>query len=564
MSNNFFENYLSDPNQIKVLNKMYEGVFKLLQHNIDEVDSMINLSKVPTYRKIPFQMIQTTDAYYTLHELLNKDIVSSTLGFEIDESFESKKSKWNLLSANEKAAIADSAGYSILLTGMSFIKRSEHLNNIKFNIIKFDLYDKENRLLIRNVDYVFRENKIILIKELDEKNFIRDNSLILRDVIIDCNVSEDLIGTKMKINYSSDLTKNYYNTAMKAFTKASSGGPTVNSLSKSLSSHNIMKGISIYDKWNAPKTKKRFWNTYAENGLTEFDFMVSLPLSFIYNTDKLNVIEQFFKNIKPAYTNFIFSPSLEVGDDVKDTLDLKKDNPKVDLSTGFDEKLTLYERGKDLYKQADGEEYFDKEILVTEGIDLVNKVTTPLDGLSVKGEAFDYSAYGYINEPITYTSREVKKIAFITNEIMDVIDIETAEKIIDSEFNYMDIILMYDIKRLINKLIVKEVLPVKNEKITSEIKADVNDVIKGTEKNVLIQKISVSDTNNLPQELDGDFFIEADTGYVLDGSQLTDKLNSTSQYDKINLLVSNCKIIKLLVTEKIEGNDSVEISEKDF
>lgn len=353
---NFFDEFLYNKEQFALLTNAYRGVFELLNENIREIDRRTSISKLLTYKRIGFQRINITDAIYSISNLLNNGTVILNLGLDISASYSQKLSKWNSLSLMKKVELLDVAGYSALLVGYIGSDSDNNPISSKFNIVDFELTDTNNNAYVRNVDYVFQDNKIFLLREFSSDELYRSKFLIMRDIVIDTSTTEDVLGSTLQIPYTEEFTKMEYNETLRSFVEAAAGGPTLNNLNQSLSRYKTLEGVKVYDRYSAPESKQSFWghDGYVGN-LTTFDFLVALPLKFAYNSERLQCITNFFGKIKPAYTNFAFAPLM----DVSDSLLLKYQRDEVTMSTSFgmNDDVTAKEERKFVVKREFNENY---------------------------------------------------------------------------------------------------------------------------------------------------------------------------------------------------------------
>lgn len=348
--NNFFNEFLYKKEQFSLLTGAYKGVFDLLNENVKEIDRNTSISKLLTYRRIGFQRINITDAIYSLNGLLNNNTIVMNLGLDASASYNQKLTIWESLTPSKKAELLDIAGYSVFLTSYIRLNAEDEFMASKFNIVDFELTDTNNNIYIRNIDYVFKDNKIFLLREFSSDELYRSKFLLMKDIVIDTSITEDVLGSALDIPYSQELTKTDYNEILRSFVEAAAGGPNISGLSKSLNKYRALDGISVYDKFNAPQEKKAFWGSDGYVGeLTAFDFVISIPIEVLNQSEKLAYIKSFFSKIKPAYTNFIFSPDLVI----KDIFHVKYTKQQVDILTKsvLSDRLNGKDKPKFLFKK---------------------------------------------------------------------------------------------------------------------------------------------------------------------------------------------------------------------
>lgn len=316
----FLEDFIYKPQQQGVMTSALNGVFDILKANVDEVDRNINLSKLLTYKRIQFQRIDITNVAYSLTSLLNNSQVISLMGGSKNTSMQKRLEIWNSMTALEQANILDMVGYYLELTDNVLSTLTDDLRKKKFDIIDFELCDLGNNLLVRNVDYVFYDNKLILLKEFFGDGTHKKKYLIMKNIVIDAGLTESVLGGFTNLPSNKELTKVEYNEILKGFTAAAAQGPIIGEYGKALNRYKSLEGVRVYDKFNANPTRRHFWGDGDGLGdFTKFDFIVSMPVELVYKPEKLEYIINFFNSTKPAYTNFIFSPELLI----KDTIPMK-------------------------------------------------------------------------------------------------------------------------------------------------------------------------------------------------------------------------------------------------
>lgn len=354
--NNFFDEYLYKKEEYEVLQKAYSGAFEVVRAHVEDIARNTVISKTSTFKRIRFQMIDVSSAMYTMSALLNNTSVLAIMGLAQSTPYDQKLSTWNNLLPSEKMDILDVTGYSVLLSSFSSMRNGDEYSPAKFNIVDFKLSDINNNHYIRNVDYAFKDNKLFILKEFSVSDSSVKKTLIMKDIVIDTNTTEDILGTQLNIPYNDQFTKTEYNETMRSFIQAAAGGATLKNLNFALARYKTLQGVRVYDKYSAPPSKKSFWGFDGHIGeLTAFDFLVALPLTFAYNSDKLDYISKFFNQIKPAYTNFTFIPQKDIVD--KLILKYKKDTPKIKPICAVPDKIKSGETGRYKVVQALVENY---------------------------------------------------------------------------------------------------------------------------------------------------------------------------------------------------------------
>lgn len=313
---NFLKEFTYKPEQGEIMSSVINGALDILKANVDEVDRNINLSNLLTYKRIQFQRIDITNIAYSLNSLLNNSQVISLIGGDRNTSMSKRLEMWNSMNAIEQANILDLAGYYLEFTDDILSTITDDLRKRRFDIVDFELCDLENNTLIRNVDYVFYDNKLMLLKEfLDSSSNYKKKYLIMKNVVVDIGLTENVLGGFMHMPSNKELTKVEYNEILKGFTASASKGPIIGEYRTALNRYKSLEGVRVYDKVNADATRRHFWGTGDKIGdFTNFDFIVSMPVQLVYKPEKLDYIINFFNQTKPAYANFVFSPELPITD----------------------------------------------------------------------------------------------------------------------------------------------------------------------------------------------------------------------------------------------------------
>lgn len=324
---NFLNEFLYHPEQYKLLINAYKGVFGLFSDNLEQAENNSHISKVLTYNKISFQRIDISDCIYSLSTLLSNTTVLIMLGISASAAYADKLSAWNLLSSDKKADILEITGYYALLTNYITVTEEYGYVSGKFNVVDFTMKDIYGNVCVRNVDYYYKDNKLFLLKSYSSDELYKTKYYTLEDITVDANTTEDKISAALDINYDKNFTKIDFNESLRSFIKATAKGPVFSTIEHSLSEYEALEDIKVFDKFNAGDEKKQYWMSNQSDGIyTDFDFLVSVPVSLLQSEadidhSRLKYIQSFFEKIKPAYTNFVFSPELSVSDIYKVNLE---------------------------------------------------------------------------------------------------------------------------------------------------------------------------------------------------------------------------------------------------
>lgn len=341
---NFYNDFLFEKEQIPILLKAYKGAFNLLLHQIKEVEMNKNIKTMLTYRNIQYQRLDVTKILYSINDIVNNLEIMTAMGMSNQTAYSTRVSKWEALTLEDKAKYLDLGGFSLQLNSAIHFGDIGTDLSAKYEIINFDLCDIYNEPLEINIDYAFFDNKLVLLKSFPLDDYYKRKFLIMKNINIDINTIEDNLGEPLNIPYSSQFTKIDYTEALKAFTKAAAGGPTLSNLTDALTKYKLLESMKIYDKHNAQGSRKQLWS--YDNGkfaeYTDFDFLVSLPTEFINKADKLEYIKRFFDIIKPSYTAYNLIPEIIFNEDLGANI-IFNENYKSSLSKNISENVVMDE-----------------------------------------------------------------------------------------------------------------------------------------------------------------------------------------------------------------------------
>ena len=315
---NFYKEYSDNPDSFRELLKSFEEVFQMLYDYTDQGADNFLIDKSSTYKKIPFQRLDVTEATYNISDLVLSDSVAMQLGM-YGLLLDKRIDMWNNeITMKQKMDALDIFGTTVMLLSFKDIESS--VPDAPPVIMDFELFDDDNNQMIRNLDYAFRNNVLYLFRDLGDKNIIPRRNIILKNIYLDYNMSEKLLGKNTGIAYDANFTKNEYRDIMQSFLYSSLGGPTVSNINSSFESISYKQGFTVYDSKTTDPIKKAFWAWRVDGrSLTPFDFLVSMPIESYYNESKFNMIKNYLKIMKPAYTDFIISPELII----KEILNMK-------------------------------------------------------------------------------------------------------------------------------------------------------------------------------------------------------------------------------------------------
>jgi hypothetical protein len=292
---NFYKNYSFKYNDFMALFQVYTDIIASINTYAEQVKNNTAIPEIETYRIFPFQRLPITDATYNIAEVLENIRVIKKYNLDSMTLVE-RMDAWNndTFTLDQKVDMLDINNSFVLLTA----KRG-FVNEKDYAVIDFNLFSTEGEELFRNVDYALKANKLYLFGDIATVS--PEKYAVLTDIAIDFNTPEDLMGKSLDLSYSNAISKNEYNEILKMLMGASLGGPTVANLKSAVQAISGADQGDLYDKYvRDPKKRKRWEKTYY----TDFDFVVTFPETYAANMEKLNIIIDYLKLVKPAYTKF--------------------------------------------------------------------------------------------------------------------------------------------------------------------------------------------------------------------------------------------------------------------
>jgi hypothetical protein len=303
---NFYTDYSSDYEQFEQLGKIYQGVADLILNYVRQVHNNTRISKIETYRTIPFQSTDVYEATYDLSALLSSVPVAKIFN-ATSLSLQERIDRWsnplnlNAFDIERKIKALDMSGKYILLMA----KRNEQIDSSNASIIDLEFYDNNNNALVRDVDFVLKNNKIYLFGNYAQR--ILGKIFIMKNIKVDFKTADDLLGRNVGMSYNNALTKNEYREMAQMLLYAAIGGPTINNIKNSIEAISGMQGVKVIDKYSNDPVRTSYWTANRANRLHEFDFLISLPTQYVENMAKMTLFIEYLKKIKPVYSNFFVS-----------------------------------------------------------------------------------------------------------------------------------------------------------------------------------------------------------------------------------------------------------------
>ncbi len=297
---NFYQNFSNEDNLQLELFKAYCKSFKEADKYMSAVERNADMPGSEIYRKIPIAVIDVYEAQYNLFDMLNNNSYFHHLGTAKPwpSSPEGRLEVWEASSLDEKTTMLTAAGrYVILNTSTNVMQQNGP-------VINCSAYDKDNVLLVEEKDYVIRNNNLFLFGKLSKQVFV-ETSIILRDIMVDYDMTYNLIGSYLGLRNNDIFSKSEYKDISYAFLKAVIKGPTIKNMKEALRSvfgnedQSSVDTFNLIDKYTEGG-KKTYWE---EGAISPFDFVLDLPIE--YPENKINILRDYIHLLKPPETNYI-------------------------------------------------------------------------------------------------------------------------------------------------------------------------------------------------------------------------------------------------------------------
>lgn len=308
---NFYNTYGYEEEFIPGLFQCYLDSFEMLENYLKQIESNINSSECETFRTIPYASTETNMWEYTIETL----VISSKFPEYTDMS--NAQFLWDNMTADEKVPILDDLGRYIEL------QLATGINNTNAKAIDLKLYDYDDSLLIKNIDYKLSNNKIYPINQYVS---MPNEKVILKDIIVDFGYIFKRTGVFINKEYESVMSKQEYRDTNVAFMEAAGKGPTTVNLDKSLSSMFYDDSFDIIDIGSADLRKKFLWETGV---ISPFDFVINIPATYSEDPDRVDLFAEYIHIVKPSDTNYIMNWVINAGDN--DGVDI------IDISDNIDD-----------------------------------------------------------------------------------------------------------------------------------------------------------------------------------------------------------------------------------
>lgn len=333
----FYKDNSPNIKEFEFIDTMLQGLSEAFDDIMSQAIDNSKVSSIRAFTNIPIQIINVADACYTLSTLLsNKEILNIT-GINPNLSLQEKIEVWDNIPLKIRAQALEQAGLVLMLVNPNILKADDRYGDT-FRVVDFEMYDyNTGDKLVFGLDYYYEYNKIYFLKFGAQTSKYNNKSVILKNIVIDNNAPEKLLGQSLDIYANSNFSPSEYRDVITSFASAALAGPVINKINQSfnpdnaLSSidrayginddENSLKGVYVVDYKSANDIMKRFWDNKDNETetLTKFDFLVTIPSEYLHKTEKVEYIQKFMNMIKPAQAAFILCPEYAI----KDTLSMR-------------------------------------------------------------------------------------------------------------------------------------------------------------------------------------------------------------------------------------------------
>ena len=332
LKNQFYKDNAPNYDEFKALSSVFAGLEDIFDEMISQA---IDNSKIPTMRafaKIPIQIINVVDACYSLSTLLaNREVLAAT-GIDPNLSINERINIWNDLDPKIRAAALDQLGLVLLLVNPNILK-GENSYTDTFKVVDFEMYDyTTGDRLIYGLDYYYEYNKIYFLRFGSHTNKYNNKKIILKNITIDNNIPEKILGESLNIYANSNFSPTEYRDVITSFAGAALAGPVINKINQSFnldtsldaavatygarSVYKEPESVRVLDYKSADSIRKLYWDKNVEGirRLNNYDFLLMIPSEYLYKMEKMEYVDEFVKTIKPAQTNFVLCPAYTISD----------------------------------------------------------------------------------------------------------------------------------------------------------------------------------------------------------------------------------------------------------
>lgn len=605
LNGQFYRDNSPNFNEFRAFSSIFDGLTEVFDDIMSQATDNSKVATMRAFTKIPIQIINVVDACYSLSTLLtNKEILNITK-INPSLSIQERMDRWNELDPKIRAEALDQLGLVLMLVNPNILK-SDNIYTDTFKVVDFEMYDyNTGDRLIYGLDYYYEYNKIYFLRFGSQTNKYNNKKIILKNITIDNNMPEKIIGESLGIYANSNFSPTEYRDIVASFVSAALAGPVINKINQSFNpdtelnlasrtyglndEENSMKGIKVIDYKSADKIRKRFWDKQTEgiNKLNAFDFLVTIPSDYLYKSEKMEYIQGFMKKIKPAQSNFVLCPEYSLKDilsmrhskfsfhtdgEMTGVLDKIKHKEKIKLPTSYvaEDEITLK---AETYKQQ------------------ANNTHSDYLNLKSASHEFDYNSSKGILDTVEYLEDNAK-IAYLdcltkvhvarnTYHISDEVLLDT---------DYFDCIVLLDNFTLKVVSDFKDIIPpLKTNDFKMTWMKPIHDTRKFKEKFRISSTLDFSEMIALGYKYQSDVVVDTDSGYYLDTmvahdykisqsvvTEIQDNirehadsscsliLNANSLYDKISNIEKATKYADTQLEDKVTFSQKANLTRCDF
>ena len=339
---NFYKNYGNDSGSIDFLFSLFEDIALLIEEYLYSVKRNQVISSMEAYRRFHFAAFEGHQACYNILELLSLDSNASYIGLSGDIS--GRVASWNnTVTRENKIKLLNRTGKYIGLSA----KRESDVSEPE--IVDLTLKNIHRTELVKNVDYILENNRIYLLGKLATET-VSNSRLIATNVFVDYDFPYNLLGERIGIPYSSEITKPEYRDFIQMVAYVLVKGPTLKNLKDSFNTLAGWEGSNIVDMISAKGARQDMWLNPDTAILTPFDFLVTIPASAASTVgytdgvlgpkdERLGIFSSFLDVVKPTDTAYILALSelITEDEDPNDQLANIISMPTEDSSTASDD-----------------------------------------------------------------------------------------------------------------------------------------------------------------------------------------------------------------------------------
>ncbi len=286
----FYKEFIYNDKFMKLLLNSYISVVNNLRRYAESMYYNTFLDTTEYYRNLEFAVLDVQNALYDVNTIATQ-FAAAGLGSWFSEET-SLKSKVDFLYKIGKYELLDS-------------RRS--WDAVSNDILSLDIsknFSGDSGYYTNLRDYAVSNNKLYLFNDLAKypSRVSRSKSLLLSNIIVDNKKLENRFGTLASLTKSPVISPEEYMSILKGIFRFYINGPTVKSFKEVLQFLTMSEeNINIFDRYSndIPWVYEQEYNVGL---LTDFNFIIELPLTTTAIYDKKEYIIQIVKLLKPTYT----------------------------------------------------------------------------------------------------------------------------------------------------------------------------------------------------------------------------------------------------------------------